>query len=188
MANSLPKLVPRSLAEEHAARCKKKRCRLCAWACFCKQKQKPKWLALAMTGSRQVAAGCSACARSSLEGPWAAFKQNPCGLKAHALARHAASKAHQEAEKVILDKVKVAMAPPAKEFSEALDNMRKGGSARQGGTASDRKTKIRFALSESILAKARKDLARAERIALFRDERKGKLCLRYRPAWTTFPS
>ena len=72
------------------------------------------------------------------------------------------------------------MAPPSAEFQEVLTNMRQGGSARQGGVSSDRKSRLRFAVSEAILRRARQQLARARCVALFRDERQGRLLVRYR--------
>ena len=69
------------------------------------------------------------------------------------------------------------MAPPSAEFQEVLTNMRQGGSARQGGVSSDRKSRLRFAVSEAILRRARQQLARPRCVALFRDER---MLVRYR--------
>ena len=96
------------------------------------------------------------------------------------MKRHEASKAHQAAAQHCAGKAAIAMAPPHSEFQAALTCMRQGGSARQGGVSSDRKSRLRFALSEAFLRRARQQLARARCVALFRDERKGRLLVRYR--------
>eukprot|EP00438_Fugacium_kawagutii_P024675 Skav230602 [mRNA] locus=scaffold168:102306:105294:- [translate_table: standard] len=58
--------------------------------------------------------------------------------------------------------------------------MRKGHSARDGGTCSDRANLLRWCLSESILQLWREKLATSRTLCLIRDERKGKLLLRFR--------
>ena len=72
------------------------------------------------------------------------------------------------------------MAPPMSEFSAAFQKMRQGGSARDGGVCSDKKVKMRFALSEAVLRRARRHLQEARCVALMRDERKGRLLIRYK--------
>ena len=69
-----------------------------------------------------------------------------------------------------------------------MTQLRQGGSARQGGVTSDRKTMVRFSLTEGILKRARRQLADARCVALLRDERKGRLLVRYRATlndWST---
>ena len=173
---ALPKLVPSALVKQHAAACGKSR----SWHRMCSSGMKPKWLHLSVRGKQGVAAGCADCARASVGGPWAEFQQNPCKVTPYAMKRHEASKAHQAAAQLCAGKAAIAMAPPHSEFQAALTCMRQGGSARQGGVSSDRKSWLRFALSEALLRRARQQLARARCVALFRDERKGRLLVRYR--------
>ena len=74
---------------------------------------------------------------------------------------------------------KVVWAPPAEEFRACLENLRKGGSARGGGT-SDKATLMRWCLSEAILQRNRSFLRLAKSLVLVRDERHGQLLLRFR--------
>ena len=69
---------------------------------------------------------------------------------------------------------KVVWAPPAEEFRACLENLRKGGSARGGGT-SDKATLMTWCLSEAILQRYRSSLRLAKSLVLVRDERHGQL-------------
>ena len=63
--------------------------------------------------------------------------------------------------------------------------MRSGGSARDGGIASDKKQQVRWCLAEAAMDIGRDVLQHARYIAITRDERKGRLLVRGEPALTT---
>lgn len=184
-----PKLVPAGLVNQHSQTCKKKMCSLCHWqkhkakwkSCL----QEPKWLKLAFQG-KSVRAGCAACCLAKQCGPWGEFKVHPKSLKPYALNRHESSETHKAAIHAEAGTASIRLAPPAAEFQEALKSMRQGGSARNGGQMSDKKCRMRYALAESILARNRRLLATATCICIMRDERKGKLLLRFRAALADF--
>ena len=71
-------------------------------------------------------------------------------------------------------------APAKDEFSAALKHMRSGGSCRDGGPMSDKKQQIRWCLSEAAMEVGRDILLKAPAIAVTRDERKGRLLVRWR--------
>ena len=124
--------------------------------------------------------GCSACALANVGGPWANFDISPLSLRMHHLKRHETSGVHR----AVCDKagsVSAAnLAPPLEIFKDALDRMRKGGSSREGGVASDKKHQVRWCLSEAAMEVGRGILRDASCIALTRDERKGRLLVRWR--------
>ncbi|CAK9054669.1 Modification methylase NlaIV (M.NlaIV) (Cytosine-specific methyltransferase NlaIV) [Durusdinium trenchii] len=174
-SRQLPSLLPKRLISEHVKVCKKSRCRVCQWHEFGQKTahNPPKWLKLGMS-KKHVGLGCTDCALANLSGPWAEFQQSPARLTQHVIRRHESSRSHVAAAR------KQVSGPDLDELRAMLKHMRQGGSARQGGVASDKKTKMRFALSEAVLAKHRSDLMRARSICLLRDERKGRLLLRFR--------
>ena len=180
-----PNLLPDKLVQQHVKCCqlKQKRCSLCAWAAKKTSWQdavaSPKWLRVCLRG-KKARVGCTACALAECEGPWASFMQNPMMLTVHKLTRHEQSKTHKQAVEAQEGKSLAAFAPEEKEFQEVWKGMRAGGSARNGGVCSDKKAQMRWCLSEAALEKTRADLQGALSIAVCRDERKGKLLLRYR--------
>lgn len=180
-----PSLLPAKLVQQHCQCCHLKpgRCGLCHWAkkknTFLKVLRNEKWLKVCLKG-KTARVGCTFCAVSDTGGPWADFEQSPFKLRAHTLQRREKSEAHKKAEENYQSRDAGVYAPPAAEFKDALKKMSQGGSAREGRCPSDKRTQVRWALSESILALGRERLQSALSIALMRDERKGRLLLRYR--------
>lgn len=175
----LKHLVPGSIVQQHVRTCKltPESCGLCgvhqAWLLY----QKP-WLRVVLVDG-EAKLGCSLCAEAGWDGPWARFQQLPgSALRKHCLDRHEQSKSHQQAADN--HGVELSGAPPLDDFKTCLQGMVQGQSARQGGQASDKKTRMRYALSEAICARNRKLLSKAISISLTRDERKGKLLVRFR--------
>lgn len=137
-----------------------------------------KWLRAALVDG-EVKLGCELCASNGLDGPWAKFSQDAnVILRKHnleRLERHEKSNGHQASEAGSCH-----LGPASKELEETLDDMRSGGSARAGSGTSDKKDRLRYAVSEGILKENREFLATAKSIALMRDERKGNLLVRFR--------
>ncbi|CAK9092405.1 Uncharacterized protein SCF082_LOCUS43483 [Durusdinium trenchii] len=98
--------------------------------------------------------------------------------------QHARSRLHQDALLHFCGEAEFAdvyrLAPAAAEFSEAMEKLRKGRSARDGGGCSDKKNLIRWSLSEAVLDRSREAVRRSESLVILRDERHGKLMLRIR--------
>lgn len=180
-----PNLLPNKLVQQHVKCCqlKQNRCSLCTWAAkktfWQDAKALPKWLRVCLRG-KKARVGCTVCALAECEGAWASFMQNPMLLTLHKLRRHEQSKTHKQAVDTQEGKSLAAFAPEEKEFQEVWKGMRAGGSARNGGVSSDKKCQMRWCLSEAALEKTRADLRSALSIAVCRDERKGKLLLRFR--------
>ncbi|CAK8999692.1 Uncharacterized protein SCF082_LOCUS6168, partial [Durusdinium trenchii] len=174
----LKHLVPGSIVAQHATKtCKlaAQDCGLCAVQKAWKSSRKP-WLRMALVdGAARF--GCSMCAKSVTDSsPWAKFEQEPSTvLRKHNLDRHEKSRAHQMASAS-----EVIGAPPVDAFKDCLQGLMQGQSARQGGVSSDKKTRMRYALSEAIISRNRKLISDAETLSLMRDERKGKLLVRFR--------
>ena len=104
-------------------------------------------------------------------------------LKKIWLQRHHDSKKHQEAMRFLeghITEDDLSVAPSLQDFSFALSNMKKGDSMRNGGSASDAASLLHWCLSESLLQVWRRKISQATTICLVRDERKGKLLLRFR--------
>ena len=174
--DKLKHLVPGKLVTEHTQTCKRgvHKCSLCAvqqsWSLY----KKPWLRVLLVDGESKL--GCSLCAKAGLEGPWANFEQPPTSvLKKHNLERHEKSKGHMTASQDDL-----CGAPSDEAFKSSLQGMTQGQSARQGGGSSDKKTQVRYALSEAVCARNRTLLAESRCISLMRDERKGNLLVRFR--------
>lgn len=103
-------------------------------------------------------------------------------MKASRFRRHASSKLHQAAVRAA-DSTKFPITSSAiVEFREALQQMRRGRSARDmlDGVLSDRVLLIRWCISEAVLQKYRAFLRTAEAICLMRDCRDGRLLMRFR--------
>ncbi|CAJ1390023.1 unnamed protein product, partial [Effrenium voratum] len=95
--------------------------------------------------------------------------------------KHSKTRIHQEALQAWHDKSKSACsAPPRKDFEKALEGLRKGRSARDGGGSSDQATLTRWCLTEACLQEARSALRTCKSLVIIRDERAGKLMLRFR--------
>ena len=183
-----PTLLPSKLVSQHSRSCTLKpgRCGLCHWHkekdSWRKRLRNAKWLQVTLKG-KVARVGCAACAAFDAGGPWANFDLKPTALKLHCLKRHEDSKGHKLAEQSFQhgtnSRVNL-LAPPLSEFRDAWTKMQQGGSCRDGGVSSDKKTNIRWSISEAILDMNRRWLKTAEVIALLRDERKGRLLIRFR--------
>ena len=104
-------------------------------------------------------------------------------LKAFHLKRHQASQKHRQAVAFLegfISEEDLSLAPSVDECRATLEAMRKGHSSRNGGSCSDRVNFLRWCLSESLLGLWRRELAASRTLCLMRDERKGKLLLRFR--------
>ena len=177
----LSQLVPGSLVLQHRKTCQLETsdCGLCAvheaW-----KLHKRDWLR-AILKDGAIALGCSTCCKAGLDGPWAKFQQKPGTiLRKFCLDRHETSKGHQSASKSESTDKALHLAPSQESFEELLAQTLQGHSVRGGGVTSDKRIKMRWALTEAILARNRAALADCQAMTLVRDERKGKLLLRFR--------
>ena len=181
-ASAVEGLVPSKLLKQHLKACKASltKCGLCALHNAWKKHKKP-WLRAKLV-NEEIKLGCAICATDGLPGPWAAFEQEPANiLKKSNLERHEKSQLHVMACKgAARSNASAKTGPPKADFEDAMKSMMQGGSSRQGGSASDKKSRIRYALSEAICAHNRKLLSEAHCLALMRDERKGNLLLRFK--------
>ena len=154
---SLSQLIAGTLVIQHLQSCKLdvSDCGLCAVHESWKLHQR-EWVRVTLEDG-VAKLGCSVCCGASLDGPWAEFKQKPGAvLRKHCLDRHEKSKAHQQALKSHSDRNVLHLAPSEKLFQECLRNMMQGQSVRAGGVTSDKAIKMRWALTEAILARNRK--------------------------------
>ena len=180
-----PSLLPGRLALQHRKACPlgAGKCGLCHWAdkkdVWKAALQEPAWLHVTLKG-KVARVGCSACCLADLGGPWASFSQMPLQLKLHHLKRHENSKSHAAAVAAQRGEDSAAMAPDLQTLRDALTKMRSGGSQRDGGPASDKKSQVRWCLSEAVLEVSREILRTAVSISMSRDERKGRLLIRWR--------
>lgn len=114
---------------------------------------------------------------------FAAFSVGLHRLKSYTLRRHQESQKHQEAVRFMEGSVSendLASAPSYLDFAATLNDMQKGHSMRNGGTCSDRTVLMHWCISESLLSIWRQKLSKAATLCLIRDERKGKLLIRFR--------
>ena len=109
--------------------------------------------------------------------------------------RHAKSRLHQLAVQDFADTAaKNALAassieflgPPEDEWRKCLQQFRDGKSARDGRGTSDRIYLMRWCLSECMLQHWRKQLRTAKVLVLIRDERQGRLQIRFRATSSNF--
>ncbi len=92
------------------------------------------------------------------------------------LWRHARTKQHRAA--MMMEPA----GPTAEEMEACWKKLQEGGSARDYGQASDCKSLMRWCLSEAVLERLRGFLRKAKSIVLCRDEREGRLLVRFRAA------
>ena len=179
-----PGLLPGRLVAQHLRSCQAKhgRCGLCFWG----QKKKTweaklssRWLFVTLK-NKMARLGCTVCALASTGGPWANFDQKPLSVKLVHLKRHERSKTHVAALAATRSSDHAALAPDDSLFQEALKKMRAGGSARDGGGCSNKKEQVRWCLAEATMDAGRQVLGEALCVALTRDERKGRLLIRWR--------
>ena len=187
-----PTILPFKLVQQHVTKCRIKegRCGLCVWALkkeYWRRELQTSWPQVCLKG-KVARLGCAACASAGLDGPWATFGQSLLSVRLHHLKRHQSSKAHQIAVEAQGKNDGAHFAPDMSIFKEALQRMRSGGSARDNGTCSDKKHQVRWCLSEASLELSRATLRDALSIAITRDERKGRLLLRWRACTPDFRS
>ncbi|CAK9113539.1 Uncharacterized protein SCF082_LOCUS52631, partial [Durusdinium trenchii] len=180
-ARLLSQLVPGTLVLQHLKTCKLETsdCGLCAvheaWKSY-----KRDWVR-AILNDGVVTLGCSTCCKAGLDGPWANFQQKPGAiLRKFCLDRHEKSRGHQAASKSLSTDKALHLAPSQESFEELLTQTLQGQSVRAGGVTSDKRIKMRWALTEAILARNRHMLKDCQSMTLLRDERKGKLLVRFR--------
>lgn len=180
-----PNLLHWRLVQDHHRSCKLKKgsCGLCRWHGL-KKGLNMSWAHVCVKNKRAYV-GCAKCALQELHGPWASFKQKPLGMRLHHFKRHEMSKAHKMACESQRTADSSIFAPSKEIFQEAFQRMRSGGSARDGGIASDKKQQVRWCLAEAAMDIGRDVLQHARCIAITRDERKGRLLVRGEPALTT---
>ena len=114
---------------------------------------------------------------------FAAFAVGLHRLKSYTLRRHQDSQKHQEALRFMEGSVSendLVSAPSYLDFVGKLEDMQKGHSMRNGGSCSDRTVLMHWCISESLLRLWRCKLSKATTLCLVRDERKGKLLIRFR--------
>ena len=180
-----PFLLPGRLVLQHRKSCKiaPGKCGLCHWAnkkeAWKAALKEPSWLHVTLQG-KVARVGCSACFLPDIGGPWSSFSQMPLAVKLHHLRRHEACKSHLAAVAARCGADHVTLAPDLQVFRDVLKNMRSGGSQRDGGPATDKKTQVRWCLSEAFLAVSRETLRTALSISMSRDERKGRILIRWR--------
>ena len=181
-----PGLLPGKLVVQHLRSCQAKhgRCGLCFWGQRKKTweaKLSSRWLFVTLK-DKVARLGCSVCAQASTVtvGPWANFNVKPLSVKLAHLKRHERSKTHVAALAATRSSDHAALAPDASLFQDALQKMRAGGSARNGGGCSNKKEQVRWCLAESTMEVGRQVLREALCVALTRDERKGRLLIRWR--------
>ena len=139
-----------------------------------------RWLFVTLK-NKQARLGCAACAKAATGGPWANFEIRPLlSVKLAHLKRHEMSKTHVAAVAARRSSDNAALAPDASLFQDALKKMRAGGSARDGGVCSNKKEQVRWCLAEATMDAGRQVLKEALCVALTRDERKGRLLIRWR--------
>ena len=181
-----PSLLPLKLVGQHVRSCRSKsgRCGLCHWhknrPGWVQGLCDPKWAKVTVQGGKFARIGCTYCCLAETGGPWAEFSQKPLTLRKFQFNRHEASAVHKKAAEAFQCSERIVFAPAASEFNDALKKMVKGGSCRDGGCMSDKRTQMRWCLSEATLSLSRDRLQSAEAMSVMRDERKGRLLLRYR--------
>jgi hypothetical protein len=131
-----------------------------------------------------VRMGCIVCNAEGAGGPWASFNTGyDASCRINHLMRHTASRAHKAA---VLRYLKIngrEGAPATAEFlavwDAAANGLRPAKGVEQVGKR-ERIQKLQWCLAEAMRAADREFLKQASVIALIRDERHGRLLIRYR--------
>lgn len=137
------------------------------------------WLGYRITPEDGWNCGCECCAYAGNHGALAEFRVNSVsGLQSCNFAKHQQSPHHKAAAiAYVLDKASEGnAAPPVSFFKDLLEDIAKGSASTQGRKAAQGV----WCLNEALKFIDRRFLANAESISLFRDERKGRLNLRFR--------
>ena len=141
---------------------------------------------MAANGRRAVATPCRALSSGPL-GKKSEFEEFtvPLRTKIWHLNRHQETQKHQEAmkwEAGHATESELLAGPSTEEFDKVLNDMRRGQSMRDvlGGSASDRSSFMRYCLSEALLDLNRERCRTAATLCVTRDERKGRLLIKFR--------
>ena len=141
---------------------------------------------VAASGRRAVATPCRALSSRMLGKN--DFEDFTVPLRAKVvwhLKRHQESQKHQQAMQWIVGHAtesELLAAPSTEEFDKVLNDMKRGQSMRDvlGGSASDRSSFMRYCLSEALLDLNRERCRAAATLCVTRDERKGRLLIKFR--------
>ena len=133
--------------------------------------------------SKPFGVGCKACHAAGVGSRLAKYQVNTTGGLQHVnFAKHPKSKSHKSACRFLLGdsaacgQVADPAAPTADEFGALLDNIAAG----QATLDSRRRKNMTWCLAEAVKAMDQETVASAEAIALYRDERAGRILIRYR--------
>ena len=127
-----------------------------------------------------LAVGCKVCrAAGFTTNHFGAYEVSKDSIQVSVFARHAQSAAHKAAVAAFLagNTGLSAMCPTWDAFKHVADDIVAGGALR---SAHSQHRKIMWCLKEALCAYDREALTSARAISLFRDERKGRLAVRYR--------
>ena len=157
-----------------------------AWQAECLiDETKPRlgsWLVAAPTSEGQFALGCKICSQQGgASGNLAKF-MTMSSLQLGNLRKHHNSASHKKAARLFAAgemqerELKVSLAPSAESFAEILADLKDN----KPLFSTRKSSKMVWCLAEAMKAADQKFLAEAEAIALFRDERKGRVALRFK--------
>ncbi len=194
-AMGLLTIAPLTLSP-HLKECKKgsESCTKCAWAKFGSRWEAKHgmpgsphpWLAAAYNEDQQrFGVGCVACARAASGGnrsEYSDFRLQPTqGYNTSHFNRHENTIGHKKAvESYVCKSTVIDFAPPLEEFQACLGKLEAGRSMRDKAGPSDKSILVRWCVTEAILEQSRGDLEKCITLVLLRDERHGRLLLRYR--------
>ena len=109
------------------------------------------------------------------------LRNNSNNLQRHGLtSMHVQALLHWEESMSSSGCALVSLAPGKEEFQLCLKALRKGVSGREGSGCSDKRALMRWSLSEAMLDRYRAALKCACTVVLIRDERHGKMLIRFR--------
>ena len=124
--------------------------------------------------------GCKACCAAKISSPWASFAiTNVAQLQKINMQKHQESKAHKAAVKVWLKEggcvgPNPSAAPSLCQFEEFMDAFSKK------TALSQKELQMAWCLAEGLRALDQKFISKASQVALMRDERHGRLAIRFR--------
>ena len=131
-----------------------------------------------MRGSHLGGVGCKACKAAGLTGSLAQYGvKTTAGLQIQNFLKHQKSASHKEAVSQFVggSSPTGVGAPPPQSFEALIDEISAG---RPPGCRKNRQ--MTFCLAEAAKALDQEFVAKASKVCLFRDERKGRLLLRFR--------
>ena len=134
------------------------------------------WLSSQWT--KGLGVGCKCCRAAKLQTRFGTFRiDSPDGLQAVNFQKHAINPRHQKAVAAYLNRVLdvTIHSPPLQDFHKVVDLVNTG-----TGLITEKNRCMAWCISEAMKAQDRQRIGQSRAIALFRDERKGRLLLRYR--------